>query len=188
MKNKIPYEREIKITGGLWDAYKFYKKKYPESTRELRSYVDMCHLFNKKISNSIIKNSTEFRLFNRLGLLRIKAFKLTLKFKEDGRLDTRKNAVDWPKTKQLWHDMYPDKTDEEIKAIPNKKVVIFLNEHSNGYTMKWYWDKRVCNFKNQTVYSFKPVKGGITKDGYYYGRRGLSWWIKNDEKTNEYYM
>jgi len=188
MVNKIPYKRKVKVTGGLWDAYKFYKNKYPESNINRKTYVETCHLFNKKLSNSIIKDSTEFRLFNRLGLLRIKAFKQKLKFTEDGRLDTSKNAVNWPKTWELWHQQYPDKTKDEIKDIPNKKVIIHLNEHSNGYSYRWYWDKRICNFKNQTLYSFKPVKGGISEDGYYYGRRGLSSWIKDDERTNEYYM
>ena len=188
MEKRVPYERKHKVTGGLWDAYKFFKGKYPESQINRKTYVDICHLFNKKVSNAIIKNSIEFRLFNRLGLLRIKAFKRNLKFRDDGRIDTSRNSIDWAKTRQLWYQLYPGKTMSEIKHIPNKKVIIHLNEHSNGYSYRWYWDKRVCNFKNQTVYKFNPVKGGVSKDGYHYGRRGLASWIKDDERTNEFYM
>jgi hypothetical protein len=54
--------------------------------------------------------------------------------------------------------------------------------------MKWLWNKRYCKSNNKHVYNFNTVKGGITKDGYYSGRRGLAAWINNEERTNEYYL
>lgn len=76
---------------------------------------------------------------------------------------------------------------DELKAIPDKKLIVHVNDHSNGYFNRWYWDKRLTNIKNQTAYSFSPVKGGVSKDGYYLGRRGLAQWTKDDERTNEYF-
>lgn len=180
-------KQRVKITGGLWDAYKMFKKNNPDTIVSRKQYVDVCHLFNKKISNSIIKESTEFRILWGLGCLRIKSFKCDIKIKNN-RIDTRTRRVDWVKTKELWKQIYPGLTPEELHAIKNKKLVVHLNEHSNGYMMRWLWDHRTCAINNNSVYSFKPVKGGITTDGYYYGRIGLGKWCLSDERTNEYYL
>lgn len=188
MSEEKKYVRKSSVTGGLWDAYKFYKASNPTTKITRKQYVDVCHLFNKKLSDSIIRESTEFRVFFGLGFIRIRSFKQTIKFTEDGRVDSRKNKIDWGKTRALWKTMYPGKSFEEITKIPNKKLVFHLNEHSNGYIMRWYWEHRTCVFKNRSVYAFKPVKGGISKEGYYYGRLGLAQWIKGDERTNEYYL
>lgn len=182
------YERKATVTGGLWDAYKFYKKNNPGITITRKQYVEACKLFNKKISDSIIRESTEFRIFFGIGFIRIRTFKQNVKFTKDGKLDTRKNKIDWFKTKQLWAKIYPGKTPTELKGIPNKKLVIHLNEHTNGYVMRWFWDRRTCAFENRASYVFKPVKGGITPEGYYYGRLGLVQWIKNEDRHNDYYL
>jgi len=185
-KDKAAYERDYKITGGLWGAYKLFKYKYPKHNVSRTDYVKICHLINKKISNAIVTDSLEFRVPYRLGFIRIKTFKQQIKF-IDGKLDTQSNSIDWVKTKKLWAEQYPELSKDELKAIKNKQLVIHVNDHSNGYTMRWMWDKRFCTTKNKTVYVFSPVKGGITKDDYHYGRRGLASWIKNDENNNEYY-
>lgn len=183
---KEAYERKVNVTGGLWDAYKFYKNKYKKSVVDRKLYVTVCQEFNKRISDKIIRESTEFRLFNRLGFIRIKTFKLAIRIK-NGKIDTQRNSVNWSKTLDLWEQLYGTRDRRALKDIPNKKLVIHTNEHSNGYSMKWYWDKRGCNIKNKTLYKFNPVKGGVS-DGCYYGRRGLSSWIQSDERTNEYYL
>ena len=93
--NRQSYERKAIVTGGLWDAYKFYKECNPSTKITRKQYVEACHLFNKKISDSIIRESTEFRMFFGIGFLRIRTFKQNIKFTDDGRLDTRKNKIDW---------------------------------------------------------------------------------------------
>lgn len=188
---KIANKHTVEITGGLWEAFKLYKKDHPESSIDRKTYVETCKLINKTISNKIITESFEFRVPYRLGSLRIKTNKQTIKF-TDGKLDTRKNPINWNATVSLWKETYPDMSMDEIKKIPNKKIIIHVNEHSNGYIMRWYWDKRVCNISNNSAYAFKPVKGpvteeGCTNDGYFYGRLGLSKWIKSEDRINEYY-
>ena len=182
------YSRYHTVTGGLWDAYKFFKKNNPDTTITRKQYVAVCHDFNKRISHSVLTESTEFRVLYGLGCLRIKSFKYAIQLTPDGKIDTQKNSVDWTKTKELWAMQYPGKTAAELHEIKDKKLVIHLNEHSNGYIMKWYWDHRTCNVQNHTLYVFKPVKGGVTKDGYYYGRRGLAAWVKSEDRTNEFYQ
>lgn len=184
---KERYQRTVKITGGLWDAYKFYKNKYPKSVIDRKTYVKICHLFNQMVSDRIIRNSTEYRMPNKLGFIRIKSFRPPLRVKDGDVAPTRK-SVDWEKTLGLWEKLYGTKERAKVRTIKNKPLVYHVNEHTNGYSMKWHWDKRGCNIKNNKVYSFSPVKGGITKDGYHYGRKGLAAWIVNDDRVNEYYL
>ena len=94
----------------------------------------------------------------------------------------------------LWNELYPNKTKEELKDIPNKKLIIHTNDHSNSTLLKWYWDKRMSNVTNHQAYIFKAVKGVQdndyydNNDAYWYGKRGLAKWAKNEDKFNEYYM
>lgn len=185
---KEKYVRKITITGTLVDAYKMYRKANKKSVIDHKKYIEICHLFNKIVSDKIIRESMEFKIPHGLGTMRIKSVKHTFKT-VDGKLDKRRSGVDWKKTKDMYSQMYGTNDWDELKDIPNKKVVIYTNEHSNGYTMKWYWArKNSCIFTNRLMYSVKVIKGGITPDGYYVGRRGLAAWIKNEERTNEYYL
>jgi len=63
---------------------------------------------------------------------------------------------------------------------------VHTNEHTNGFVYSFNWDRRVCNIINQSMYSFCPVKGGISPDGYYYGRRGLAKWVVSEDRDNDY--
>lgn len=184
---KKKYVRKVNVTGGMVDAYKFYKNKYPKSVIDGKTYVEVCTLFNRKLSNRIITQSFEFRVPYKLGFIRIKSMKLTVRIK-DGKIDPKKKVVDWARTKKLWAQIYGTSDMSELKKISNKKLVIHTNEHTNGYTMKWNWDRRSCNVTNIRLYKFNPVKGTVSPDGYYYGRRGLAAWLNNDERTNEYYL
>jgi hypothetical protein len=187
------WKRKKVVHSNMSDMYEFYKSNYknPVSKSE---FIKVCLFFNRALANKIITESFEFRMPYRLGKLRIKTGKQKLKIK-DGKLDTKKMPIDWNTTKSVWREMYPglswDKNwnilSSELKEIPNKKLVFHTNEHNNGYINRWYWDRTVANVKNYTAYVFKPVKGGIMDDEYYCGKRGLAAWIKNDERTNEYF-
>jgi hypothetical protein len=170
----------IKITAGLWDSYKHFRKKYrlvhPDVDR--KEYVNICHAINKGLANKIIKESFEFRIPYGLGVLSIKKNKIKIKIK-DGKLEKNKMIIDWDKTWKYWQSEYPGMNRKEIKQIPNKTVIYNMNDHSDGYIMGWNWDKTTCRTVNQTVYNFKPTKGN---------RLALAAWIKSDERCNDYYL
>lgn len=173
------HEREVKITAGLWDAYKEFKKEYRLVYKCPRNqYVDICHTINKRLSEKIIKESFEFRMPYRLGTLSIRKSKVRVMVK-NGRLQRNRMVIDWGKTWKLWYEENPGKTRKEIHAIPGKTIIFNMNEHSNGYVMGWFWDKTMCIVKNKTLYNFKPVK---------YNRLNLAAWIKSDEKENDYFL
>lgn len=188
MDTKEKHKRSVNITGGLYDAYKFYKGKNCKPTVTKEEYSKICQLFNKKISDKIISESYEFKIPFGLGYLRIKGNKSKIRIK-DGRIDPNRMPINWPETKKIWAELYnwPNISSEEFTAIKHKKYVFFTNEETDGYIYRWYWDKRTSNFKNQSVYNFRPVKGGVTSDNYHTGRLGIASWIKSGKKNNEYY-
>lgn len=171
-------EHKIKITKGLWDAYKAFKLKYPETDLVRKQYVDICHLINKKISNKIITESLSFKIPFRLGTISIIKTKLKIKIK-DGKLQTNKLKVDYGATWKYWNEQYPGLTRKEIKNIPNKIVIYHTNDHSNGYIMRWKWSKRGAKFLNAYGYLFKPTK---------YNRLHLASHIKSEDMSNDYYL
>lgn len=171
-------KHEIKITDGLWDSYKHYKKKKGAAIVSRKEYVDICHRLNKKISEKIIKESIEFKIPFKLGTISIikNELKITVK---DGKVQKNKLLVDWEATWKYWYELYPDLTNSEIRKLPGKIPIYQTNEHSNGYVMKWAWNKTGTNFQNKTVYKFKPTKQN---------RLDLAKHIKSDDRENDYYL
>lgn len=180
----MAYERRIKVTHGINDCYKFYRKNYV-APLDIKTYKTIAYELNKAIANLIIKESFEYRMPHGLGFLRIKKKKLIFTLFE-GKIDVNKNIIDWKASWDYWKTLYPGKSVMEIKKTPGKKVFFQTNDHTNGEVMRWYWDKRMSRIRNTYLYSFKPVKGGVSENEYT-GRRGLSSWINSREKKNEYY-
>jgi hypothetical protein len=174
------FKHRIKITSGLWDSYKDFRKKfkliYPEVER--KQYVDICHLINETISDKIIKESFEFKMPGKLGSLSVKKSKMRVSVR-NGKLEKNKLIIDWQKSWEYWLKEYPGKTRKEINAIKDKIAIYNMNEHTNGYVMRWKWDKCTCNIPNHTVYQFKPTKRN---------RLELAQWIKSEDRINDYYL
>ena len=180
----MAYERKYKVTSSLQGAYSLYEEKYEKIDKKL--YFDIVYDILKTISHMIITESFEYRIPEKLGYLRIRKKKPKLKIK-NGKIDINKNIIDWKATWEYWDSYYPNKTRSEIRNIKDKPGVIFqINKHTNGEVMSWFWDKNTCNAKNNSVYSFSPVKGGLF-EGMYRGRLGLGAWIKSSDKKNDYY-
>jgi len=175
MTQRVMYERKIKITNSVQDAFKLYKEEYGKISKKL--YLAVAYELMKNVSNMIIKESFEYRIPEAMGFLRIRKKKQKIRI-ENGRIDINKNIINWDATWKAWMKKYPGKTRKEIKEIENKRVVFQTNDHTNGEVMQWHWDKSVNKVPNAYVYSFDPVKGGEF-DGYLTGRLGLAKWIKS---------
>lgn len=186
------YQHRFRYDYNMRDIHNYYASKFDKKL-DYKRFKEICVLFNKKLADKIITESFEFKMPYRAGNIRIKSEKKSIKFK-DGKIDVAATGIDWPSSHKMWKEMYPEKTYKEIMATPNKKVLVYTNDHSNGYIMRWYWDRRLSNMKNQSLYIFKPVKGIQDKEYYnednrplYFGKRGLASWIKSDERVNEYF-
>jgi hypothetical protein len=180
------YKRKTVDIRGLRDSYKFYKSSAGRNRINSRIYSKGCRDFNKIISDKIITESFEFRMPYRLGFLRIKSIKQKIVIK-NGKLDMAKNPIDWEATWTYWREIYPGIDMETAKSYKNKPLIPHTNEQTNGQIFKWYWDKRISNVVNNSAYVFKAVKGGLTNDGYYYGKRGIPSWVRSDDRFNDYY-
>lgn len=172
------YKHKVKTISGIKCSYPSFRKKYKNIYPDIdrRKYTDICYNINKRLSDKIIKESFEFRVPFKLGIISIKKARFQVKIK-DGKLEKNKLMIDWAKTWDIWYNDYPGKSRKEINAIKNKQVVYHMNHHTNGYVMKWYWDKSICTVSNHSVYYFKPIKAN---------RLNLAAWINSDEKENDY--
>lgn len=128
-KNKIQNVLTLK------HIYQYYIKDLSESSKyniDYKTFRNICEEFNKELSAQILEGYF-FNMPYRLGTIRIK-----------------KRKVDFRSLK-------PDfglfnKTEGEYK---NKH----LNEHSNNYYCRYYWNKRLATIvKNRSAYSFIPTR------------------------------
>jgi len=115
-----------------------------------RTYTKILKEFNKWISNKIIYNPKGVVLPYKLGRLQIMKYKTPLIIKKDGTLFKKHIPVNWNETLALWD------RDEDAK---NKKMLVRqLNDHTDGYTYEWKWNKSCSNVTNHKVYFFKPTR------------------------------
>jgi len=147
---------KVKVDYGFDDIYKWYKEesKNPLDKKIARNIIID---FNNEVLKSVVFEGHDHSLGGRLGSIRIRKFDNNLKLNKKGEI-ANKLKPDWPKTYELWNKKYPGKSPKELKEIKNKPLVYHLNEHTDGYVFKWYWDKITSNVKNQTAYSFEPIR------------------------------
>lgn len=139
------------------EMYQFYKKECgvvnsPAWFVDYKSFTGIINDFNKEIARIIIEKGAEFTMPLRLGSLRIKKYKQKT-MNPDGTIIRNNMVVDWKRTKELWKELYPGKSLKELKPIRGKQVVYYLNEHTDGYRYKFYWNRRGSNARNRGIYS-----------------------------------
>lgn len=156
---------------GIGDAYKHYKEEHGNVQNINNSvFSSICKEFYASVSEAIIYQAFDFKLPFRLGRLRVRKYKPKLSFKEDGSLNKSKLRPDWAATKALWA--------EDEKAKENKQLVYHMNEHSNGYQHRWFWEKRTSNIPNHSAYCFIPSRNN---------KRTLAAAIKNENIEVDYF-
>lgn len=118
----------------LKHSYQYFIKDLSENSKykvDYKLYRDICEDFNKMIMSNIIDKGDFFTLPYRLGVLRIK-----------------KRQVDLSNLK-------PNFGLFNERHIKTK----FLNEHSGGYYVRFYWNKQIDTIvRNKTAYSFIPTR------------------------------
>jgi hypothetical protein len=132
--------------------YKVYRDSVKNPVTEAQ-YRKIVNRFNSEVTTLILEKSFEFRLPCRLGYLRIKKCKSSLKLDADGKLKTTALKVDWHKTEQLWKD--------NPEAAELKKVIYHVNRHTDGNYFKWYWDKSASSCVNIMVYKILMTRKNL---------------------------
>jgi len=135
------------------DFYNFYKSQIEKNTVydiPKKQFTDVLKFINSSIARKIVTENFEFQMTPRMGTISIKKFKTKLQLDENGNLIKRKLPIDYGRTNALWA--------ANPEAKKNKKLVYFLNDHSNGYRYKFTWDKTSCITRNKSFYSFKASR------------------------------
>lgn len=140
----------------LKDIYKEYKQK-SNNPVDYSTFAAFIKEYNKRIVTAIIYENLCYKMPYRMGDIRIQKRRL-IPFVRDGKVIKGHILPDWEKTLVYWRKKYPDKTDQEIKEIPGKKVLKYLNEHTNGDSARFFWEKAYSNVKNQSCYIYKATR------------------------------
>jgi len=134
------------------DLYKYYIKTSNfdlEMPRE--KFNKIIKRFNRELVKLLLYKNFEFKMPYTLGSLRIRKGKSAgIKHDENGNLIKRKLLIDYKRTKELWN--------RDPVAKDTKKVVLHLNEHSDGYVYGFYWNKTRGRIRNKEGYRFKTSR------------------------------
>lgn len=142
----------------LNEMFRVYISKYTK--KELlaqknvptKVYKDVLKECNTEMMRLIMEENVEFKMPLRLGSLRIRRYKYNPLFK-DGSVNPKAQVVDWNKTREWWKELYPGKTIKELKTVFNKPVIYNLNEHTDGWRFRLYWNRRTSNVKHVKVFT-----------------------------------
>lgn len=140
------YKREGLITAR--NSYKFYRTKAVEKKVTVEVYTSVFSDFMKYFLDRVLQGE-EMKLPERFGTLRVEGKKKEPILNEDGKITNM--PVDWKSTKELWA--------RNPEAKEKKKVVFFLNEHTNGIVNSLRWRKKGAIFPNKELYSISKAKG-----------------------------
>lgn len=130
---------------------------------------------NEALMSAVIYDNLEIKLPS-IGSISIKKSMPSI-LDKDGNLKKKALKVNYGATNKLWKEKYPDKTWEQIKAIPDKTVVYHVNKHSDGFIFKFVWDKLTSNLPHKSFYRFKAAR---------YFTRLLASELKNNSKLDFY--
>jgi hypothetical protein len=138
------------------DIYRHYAASSSEPV-DSKTFISVLQSFNTEMLKMVLYDGADFNLPFRLGFIRIKKFDNSLKLNEQGEI-ANKLRPNWGKTLKKWKELYPDIDPSEYKNIKDKPVIYHLNEHTDGWAFRWYWDKITCNVINQSAYKFEPIR------------------------------
>jgi hypothetical protein len=165
-----PYLNTIK------DSYMPLGTKFEDSSYNinLKQHNKILKDFHKIVFKKICEDSMTYKLPCKLGAHSVVKYKDELFLDKEGNVITKYLAVDYVKTKLLW------KEDEEARL--NKVKVYNLNEHSNGYRYRFFWEKRsrLTPYKASGIIAYTFTLSRENK-------RYLSKVIKED-KTDYYFL
>jgi len=110
------------------------------------------------ISKTIIYDALSYYNSFKMGAVEIVKYELNL-LDEKGELRRQALKVDWQATKDNWKVVYGKNTSvAELKLIKDKPLIYHTNDHSDGMSYRWLWDRRSATMKHQAKYMFKPVR------------------------------
>jgi len=157
MENSYLKRTEGKTAGDIKkkDLWKHYKKNAIHKLIDIKTYNAFTTDLLNTLSKEIVETGLEVKITN-VGKFRIKSMKTNV-FKKDGTL-SKALRVDWKKTWEYWHKIYPEMTRDEIVKVEGKKVLFHENAHSDGEVYTHFWDNFTTGLRYKTFYKFKAAR------------------------------
>ncbi len=129
------------------DTYSTYEREVKGSPVDQKTYIDINKRFMKFLVKKVLL-TFEIALPFKFGYLSIVGKKRKPKLDEDGNIVGL--PVDWKATKELWK--------RDLDAKLRKKKIFHLNPHTDGYSFKWKWSKKILRYKFKTLYSLQLAR------------------------------
>lgn len=171
------YKKTLIYKGKRWRSKAMIFKDKHRFIIDHQKFSNILKDFNLELARLIIEENLMFRMPANLGTVRIKKYKKKIRFKKDGSVDERYLIVNWKKTREFWAREYPGQSMSELKLIKNKRLIYHLNEHTERFICKLYWNKHGCNITNKKLYSIILTRTN---------KRQMAALIKNNPNTNYY--
>ncbi len=173
-------KNKIQVDYGIQDIYKFYKDN-AKNPVDYNQFRDLWKQISTVIIRLILYRNLDFNLPARLGVLCARKIKAVPKVREDGTVDKSRLGINYKASWQKWLKEYPELSVKQIAGIKNKIPVYHINEHTDGFKIRWKWDRFTCTVKNQAIYKLdltRSNKKALSKafndpkvDYYEYDRR-----------------
>jgi len=133
----------------LADMYKVYAET-SKNPVDYKLYKKLCLAINEQVATKIVTEPFMFIIPYRMGNISVRKYKIKYKERTLPNGQVLPNfPVDWKETKKLW---------EEEPELKGKKVVYYLNEHSNGYRFKIVWNPITSKIKHKDLLAFAPLR------------------------------
>lgn len=147
-------QNKIQVDYTLDDIYKYYIDTHPDEEMyvDKKTFKKIIYMFNKKIMQAVLDDSETFKIPKRLGLLRIKKSKMSFK-------EGMSCKIDWDATRKYG------------------KTIYHMNDHTNNYRYRFFWQKGTCNAVNKSAYCFEATRTE---------KRKLAYLLKNN--ITDYYV
>jgi hypothetical protein len=141
-KNNADYTQE--------DAYKYMKEHNPDIKISYKTYLALCMAFNDFLMQDMMYNTSDIYLPANLGSIGIRKYDCNPRINSSGTVVMSQTPVDYRATKAYW--------EKHPEAREQKKLIRYLNNHTNGYRHRFFWDKITHNFTNKFAYQFVPLR------------------------------
>lgn len=129
----------------LTHIYEFYKDQ--GGKLDLKTYRNICNLFNERVMDRMIYHGELFKLgygLSRVGVIAVKR-------------NFKKLTIDWIKSNKRKAKLIAEGKTPYSKENPDG-VEWFVYDNSDFFYSFW-WDKQHCKVKNQIFYIFSATRG-----------------------------
>ena len=146
-KAKEPRTHKVNNSLGVYDAYKFLRKrKWIDIGRCLteHEFYSIIRKVNDYLADSLLQGN-DIKLPHRMGRIELRKYDVRISL-DGGKIKTNL-PIDWDKTLKLWY--------EDKEAYKNKTLVKMEEKE----IFKVYYNKQSADYNNQVFYEFNVNRG-----------------------------